>query len=55
MVRVDLLSFDLHKPEGVVGYQNWLAANIVDGAQILDISYPSEGLKVEIVVWDDGV
>jgi len=55
MVRVDLLSFDLHKPEGVAAYENWLATNIVGDAKILDIDYPSEGLKVEIVVWDDGV
>ena len=51
--KVDLLTFDLHKPDGVTAYQAWLSANITGDAKILNIWYP-EGLKVEIVVWDDG-
>ena len=54
MTRVDLLSFDLHRPDGVVAYQASLATNITGSAQIMNIWYSPE-LKTEIVVWNDGL
>ena len=54
MVRVDLLNYNLHRPDGVVGYQEWLALNVVGDAKVINIYY-SPDLKVEVVVWDDGI
>jgi hypothetical protein len=53
MTRVDFLSFNLHTPEGLQAYQDWLAMNVVREATILNIWYSPE-LKQEIVVWKDG-
>jgi len=53
MIRVSYLNYDLHKQDGVDDFQTWLTTNITSEASILNIWY-GEGLKVEIVVWDDG-
>ena len=53
MIRVSYLNYDLHVQPGVDAFQAWLTTNITESASLLNIWY-GEGLKVEIVIWDDG-
>lgn len=53
MIKVNYLNYDLHKQTGIDAFQNWLEATITSECTLLNVGY-GEGLKVEIVVWDDG-
>jgi hypothetical protein len=53
MTKVDFLSYDLHRPDGLAAYQGWLSSHVTGGSIILNIWYSPE-LRQEIIVWDDG-
>ncbi|MEN6550142.1 MAG: hypothetical protein ABFE07_29205 [Armatimonadia bacterium] len=47
------LNFNLHKADGVEGFQTWLNANIPAGGRLKRISY-NEDMRQQIVVWETG-
>ena len=53
MIKVNYLTYDLHKTTGVEAFETWLQANIIVDCTLLDVWY-GEGMKVEVVVWDNG-
>jgi len=53
MIKVNYLTYNLHNQAGVDAFQAWFTANIGESCTILNVWY-GEGLKVEIIVWDDG-
>lgn len=55
---VAYLNFDLHIPgnvapdaKGLLGFQEWVTANIATAAVLLDIHY-DDGLKRQVVIYD---
>lgn len=53
MIKVSYLNFNLHKADGVSGFQAWFNENITGDAAVLDVHIDQSGL-IEVVVWNDG-
>ena len=50
MIRVSYLNFNLHKADGIAGFQTWFNENITGSNAVLDVHIDQSGL-LEVVVW----